>query len=112
MATLSHLPQLVSCALAATVAESADAGELARLAGSGYRDMTRLAASPWGVWRDILATNSAEVADALDALTLRLAAVRDELRQHSRRVCEDPEGARGGDELAAARSLFGHARPD
>src|SRR5215210_4667857 len=80
-------------------------------AGPGYRDMTRLAASPWGIWRDILATNPSEVADALDALIPKLAAARDGLREHSRQLCEDPEGARRGEGLAAARALFGRVRP-
>lgn len=111
LARLSHLPQLVSCALATTVNEELEAAELSALAGPGYRDMTRLAASPWGIWRDILATNSREVADALDALISELAAARDGLRGHSRQLCEETEGARGGDGLAAARALFGHVRP-
>ncbi|HEX8146775.1 MAG TPA: prephenate dehydrogenase/arogenate dehydrogenase family protein [Pyrinomonadaceae bacterium] len=111
LARLSHLPQLVSCALAAAVTEGAGGVELSALAGPGYRDMTRLAASPWGIWRDIFATNSREVADALDALIGKLSAARDGLRGHSRQLCEDPEGARGGEGLAAARSLFGRVRP-
>lgn len=111
LARLSHLPQLVSCALAATVAEDMDEPELSALAGPGYRDMTRLASSPWAVWRDILDTNPREVADALDSLIHRLAAARDGLREHSRRLCEDPEGARRAEGLAAARALFGRVRP-
>lgn len=111
LARLSHLPQLVSCALAAAAAEGLGGAEPDALAGPGYRDMTRLAASPWGIWRDILATNPAEVADALDALIPRLVSARDGLREHSRQLREDPEGAQRGDGLAAARSLFGRARP-
>ncbi|MDX6484362.1 MAG: prephenate dehydrogenase [Gaiellaceae bacterium] len=111
LARLSHLPQLVSCALAATVSEGTDEVELSALAGAGYRDMTRLAASPWDIWRDILATNSSQVADALDALIPKLVAARDGLRQHSQQLCADLEGARRGEELAAARSLFGQVRP-
>ena len=98
LALVSHLPQLVSCALAATVEGHGDADSLLRLAGAGYRDVTRLAASPWGVWRDILATNADNIADALDPFIARLAAVRDELRGD-------------GKELDAARSLFQRARP-
>lgn len=112
LARLSHLPQLVSCALAATIAAREDAGELERLAGAGFRDMTRLAASPWDIWRDILATNSSEVADALDSLIPKLTAARDGLREHSRQLREDVEGARpASDGLAAARALFGRVGP-
>ena len=111
LARLSHLPQLVSCALAAAVKEGVDEVELSALAGPGYRDMTRLASSPWGIWQDILATNSFEVADALDALISKLSAARDGLRGHSRQLFEDPEGARRVEGLAAARTLFGRVRP-
>lgn len=105
LALVSHLPQLVSCALAAAVEGRADSDSLADLAGAGYRDTTRLAASPWGVWRDILATNAENVADALDPFIATLAAARDELREHAR-VAGDESGG-----LAATRSLFACARP-
>jgi prephenate dehydrogenase len=111
LARLSHVPQLVSCALAATAAEGTDETELSALAGPGYRDMTRLASSPWGIWRDIFATNPSDVADALDALIHKLSAARDGLRGHSRQLREDPEGACSGEGLAAARALFGRVRP-
>jgi prephenate dehydrogenase len=112
LARLSHLPQLVSCALSTAVGEDLGAGELSALAGPGYRDMTRLASSPWAVWRDILDTNPQEVADALDSLIPKLAAARDGLREHSRRRREDSEGARRAEGLAAARSLFGRVGPN
>ncbi|MCA1620059.1 MAG: prephenate dehydrogenase/arogenate dehydrogenase family protein [Acidobacteria bacterium] len=102
LALVSHLPQLVSCALASAVEGRADAESLKDLAGAGYRDMTRLAASPWGVWRDILASNAENVAGALDAVIAQLAAARDELRGPSRRG--------GVGELAATRSLFARSR--
>ena len=108
MAFVSHLPQLVSSALAATVAGREDAAELVALAGAGYRDVTRLAASPWEVWRDIFATNAPEVADALDSYIEGLAAARDELRA----AAAGGSDAAGGPELPAARSLFGRGRPD
>lgn len=99
MAFVSHLPQLLSSALAATVNTRADAESLLALSGSGYRDMTRLATSPWRMWRDILATNSSPVAEALGAVIERLTDLRDEL-----------EGRARGDELEAARALFEQAR--
>jgi prephenate dehydrogenase len=73
--------------------------------------MTRLASSQWNIWQDILATNSREVADALDALISKLSAARDGLRGHSRQLREDAGGARRVEGLAAARALFGRVRP-
>jgi len=81
MALVSHLPQLVSSALAATVSRQADADALVRMSGTGYRDMTRLAGSSWTMWGDIFAANARPVADALDELLGKLVVVRDELRQ-------------------------------
>jgi prephenate dehydrogenase len=97
MALVSHLPQIVSCAMAVVTKDQPDADALVSVSGAGYRDMTRLASSSWSMWGDILATNSTETATALDALVGKLTAVRDELRE-----CADPEG-----ELNVTRSLFG-----
>ena len=81
VAFVSHLPQLLSSALAAVVNEEDEAEALTALAGRGYADMTRLAGSAWSVWRDILMTNALPIAEALDAFGVKLAAVRDELRR-------------------------------
>lgn len=102
MALVSHLPQLLSSALRATVMCKPDAGALAELSGAGYRDMTRLAASSWDMWRDILATNPAPVADALSSTIEHLEAVRDELQRYA----EHSGDARSETKLALARALF------
>lgn len=72
VAFLSHAPQVTSWALL----EAARADPVARRylsgAGPGFRDMTRLARSPRGLWREILQQNQPEVARAVDALVRRL----------------------------------------
>jgi prephenate dehydrogenase len=78
VAFTSHLPQLVSTALAATVAEHA--GDRLAVAGPGLADTTRLALSPYAVWRDILATNSQAIEQALTAYLNKLEHLRDNLR--------------------------------
>jgi prephenate dehydrogenase len=82
VALLSHLPQLLSSALADTVKNTSAP---ISLAGSGYRDMTRLAASTWSMWHDILATNPLPIADALTQVIERLSSVRNELLEQSER---------------------------
>jgi len=74
----SHLPQLVATALAATVAENA--GDNLSVAGPGLRDSTRLALSSFELWRDILATNSEPIKEALTAYISKLEHLRDNLR--------------------------------
>jgi prephenate dehydrogenase len=71
VAYLSHLPQLVATALMHVVGTEAGADGLA-LAGRGLRDTTRLAASPPGIWDDILATNRDNIGPAVDHLIAAL----------------------------------------
>jgi prephenate dehydrogenase len=80
-ALVSHLPQLVSSALAKVVENQADASSLLALAGPGYKDMTRLASSSWSIWSDVLATNRAEISSTLDQIIDKLSSIRKELHQ-------------------------------
>jgi len=92
-AWISHAPQLVSTALAAAVWDETDEDGLPLgLAGPGFRSMTRLAASPYELWRDICLTNSENLARALERLEQRLARMREQLR--SGELAEEFEKAR------------------
>jgi prephenate dehydrogenase len=78
-AIISHLPQMTAIALAEVIAaETDESGLPASLAGSGARDMLRLAGSPYSIWRDIAVSNSDNLRRALD----RLAQAIDQLRTH------------------------------
>lgn len=80
MAFLSHLPQLLSTGLAGMVAEKAGQGALPlELAGSGFRDLTRLAESPYSMWRDICLTNMENIQAALDATIQKLDTIKTHL---------------------------------
>jgi prephenate dehydrogenase len=72
VAFLSHLPQLVSWALLDALRSDPIAARHRRIAGPGFRDMTRLARSPRALWRQILAQNRSEVRRALAAFTRAL----------------------------------------
>jgi prephenate dehydrogenase len=78
VAAISHAPQLLSTALALSLADAGD-DEMLRLAGAGFADMTRLAASHWSVWEDICATNGDEMAAALGQVIALLDTMRGEL---------------------------------
>jgi prephenate dehydrogenase len=76
---VSHLPQLLSIALARVVGDETDeTGMPLTLAGPGLQDMLRLAGSSYSVWRDILLTNTDNASRALD----RLAQAVEHLRTH------------------------------
>ena len=81
VAWVSHLPQFVATALSALLQdEVGDAPELKDVGGRGLREMTRLGASPFSMWRDIAYTNTEAVQTALLALEQRLAHLRENLR--------------------------------
>ena len=66
VALVSHLPQIMSSALAAQL-EGAPA-EWLDLAGTGLRDTTRIAASNPVLWREILTANRQALAPLLDSV--------------------------------------------
>jgi prephenate dehydrogenase len=70
----SHLPQLLSTALAAVLYDQAR--DAATVAGPGLMDMTRLALSSYELWGDILQTNAPAITLVLDAYIAKLQHLR------------------------------------
>jgi prephenate dehydrogenase len=60
-AAVSHLPHLVAFALMNGIHSQPQAEDFLSLAGPGFRDFTRIAASDPVVWRDILMSNREEL---------------------------------------------------
>jgi prephenate dehydrogenase len=84
-AWVSHLPQMLSTALAALLEEtfandSTRREEVAAIGGRALRETTRLGASPYSMWRDIALSNTEPIAATLHALEQRLAHLRENLR--------------------------------
>ena len=60
-AAVSHLPHLISFALMNTLSGQPQGKDYLSLAGPGFRDFTRIAASDPKVWRDIMLSNREEL---------------------------------------------------
>jgi prephenate dehydrogenase len=60
-AAVSHLPHLIAFALMNAIAGQSAGQEYLALAGPGFRDFTRIAASDPKIWRDILIANREEL---------------------------------------------------
>jgi prephenate dehydrogenase len=75
----SHLAQLASTALAATVSDHV-AEEESAISGPGLQDTTRLALSSYDLWRDIIATNAGDIDHALSAYIQKLDHIRRNLK--------------------------------
>lgn len=77
MAWRSHLPHLLSCALAVTLR---NAGVRRSALGPGGRDMTRLAGGTPSMWAPIVDDNASAIGTALDACEAQLRHFREALR--------------------------------
>lgn len=60
-AAVSHLPHLIAFALMNSISGQSHGADYLSLAGPGFRDFTRIAASDPKVWRDILVANREEL---------------------------------------------------
>lgn len=80
-AWVSHLPQFVSTALTALLQdEFAAKDDVLPIGGRALREMTRLGASPYSMWRDVAHTNTEAIAASLLALEQRLTHLRENLK--------------------------------
>ncbi|MEA1996214.1 MAG: prephenate dehydrogenase [Gemmatimonadota bacterium] len=77
-AAISHLPQIVAVSmmnLAADLDEKDD--NTLELAAGGFRDLTRIASSPFDIWRDICSTNSDSIKELIDRFIVQLKTLRE-----------------------------------
>jgi prephenate dehydrogenase len=91
-AWISHVPQMISTALAAALVE--EFGEEAPLLSAGGRalqEMTRISASPYSMWRDVAISNQKNLEKALWKVEQRLTHIRENLA--TRQLAEEFEQA-------------------
>jgi prephenate dehydrogenase len=80
LAYTSHLPQMLSTALALTLAGAFGTGDAAlQVHAGGLRSMLRLAASEPGMWEQIAASNRENIAVALECLEAEVRKLRESL---------------------------------
>jgi len=76
-ARISHLPQTLAIALMNLAGDWHEEDDLTlRLAAGGFRDLTRIASSPFEMWSDIYNTNRDGVLEAVDDMIERLQELR------------------------------------
>ncbi|MBN1541863.1 prephenate dehydrogenase [candidate division KSB1 bacterium] len=83
-AAVSHLPQMLAVSLMHLVANRQDESPyFLKMAAGGFRDMTRIASSPYGIWEDILASNSDMIGRYIDDYIEELQKLKVHLRDRS-----------------------------
>jgi len=81
VARLSHVPQLAASAIVDVAAAAGDRDALLGLAGAGFRDVTRIAASDPGLWVAIVRANTRAVLEGLDGLGGAIAGIAEMIQQ-------------------------------
>ncbi len=88
-AAVSHLPHLLAFSLINSIAGQEQADTYLSLAGPGFRDFTRIAASDPKVWRDILLSNREELLKQTDMYKQALERLEHAMRQGDSQSIED-----------------------
>jgi prephenate dehydrogenase len=79
-AAVSHLPHLLAFAYMNGLTGQQNGKRLLSMAGPGFRDFSRIAASDPAVWRDILLANKVQVLDQLSCTQMALEALIEAMR--------------------------------
>lgn len=88
-AAVSHLPHMLAFAMLSSINAQPNANELLALAGPGFRDFTRIAASDPKMWRDILRANRDEVLAQSRLFKQALQGLEDAMQADSDQPLED-----------------------
>ena len=75
VARLSHVPQLAASAIVEVAAAAGNKEALLGLAGAGFRDVTRIAASEPSLWVAIVRANAQSVLEGLTGLENRISSI-------------------------------------
>jgi prephenate dehydrogenase len=94
VAGVSHAAFLLSVGYVLSLSGRPDWGEASRLAASGFRDMSRLAAGDPSLYAGIARTNRAQLMEQLDAISATLGKLRRHLEADDPRLIELFEDAR------------------
>ncbi len=108
-AAVSHLPHLLAFAYFNAVARQPAGADYLTLAGPGFRDFTRIAASDVAVWRDILMSNREEVLKQTARFRHTLDAMEHAIRSGNADALEDmirgASEARGSWQMNAGKQI-------
>jgi prephenate dehydrogenase len=109
-AAVSHLPQMAAVALMNMAAgRHQESPYFLKMAAGGFRDMTRIASSPFGIWRDICETNADMISTFIDAYIEELRHVKSLLTDS--KEMERYFGRAAGNRLSIPTDTKGFLKP-
>lgn len=82
VSVVSHLSQIISTALSSySLLRDKKDSLVFDLASSGFRDMTRISASPFNIWRDIFETNGGSIINSINGFQRELSAIKNAIKE-------------------------------
>jgi len=91
VSAVSHLPQIIAVSLINTISELALRGNnnYFKAVGKGFKDMTRIASSPYKIWEDICETNQQNILETIQEFRKYLGVIEDKLKNNSHSLKEE-----------------------
>ena len=92
VSAVSHLPQIIAVSLINTIGELALRGNnynYFKAVGEGFKDMTRIASSPYKMWEDICDTNQENILEIIQEFKNYLEVIEDKLKNNPNSLKEE-----------------------
>ena len=92
VSAVSHLPQIIAVSLINAIGELALQGNnnnYFKAVGEGFKDMTRIASSPYKIWEDICETNQENIVKMIQGFRNYLGVIEDKLKSNPRSLKEE-----------------------
>jgi len=92
VSAVSHLPQIIAVSLINTIGELALRGNnnnYFKAVGEGFKDMTRIAYSPFKMWEDICDTNQENILEMIQEFKNHLEVIEDKLKNNPNSLKEE-----------------------
>jgi len=92
VSAVSHLPQIIAVSLINAIGELALQGNnnnYFKAVGEGFKDMTRIASSPYKIWEDICETNQENIVKMIQEFRNYLGVIEDKLKSNPRSLKEE-----------------------
>jgi len=89
---VSHLPQIIAVSLTNTIsmlAQEENNNNYLKAIGEGFKEMTRIASSPYKIWEDICDTNQENILEMIQEFRNYLEAIEDKLKNDPSSLKED-----------------------
>jgi len=89
---VSHLPQIIAVSLINTIGELALLGNnnnYFKAVGEGFKDVTRIASSPYKIWEDICETNQENILKMIQEFRNYLGVIEDKLKNDPNSLKEE-----------------------